>query len=244
MEYVVFVLPFNQPVKHIRVLCDHVQQLRVTGVGTEPAAVSPAVSVDWGKQTVFLTELVGIRLGHAVFGKQTDLRYSIQTSKAFWLILRDADIAHSVRRKRGIVLSDGRDFAVPIDRAHSSPRKTANLSLMRSAGDDVMEHVIVGLVCMENGELDAQLLFTEGLEPVIDEVPMFRDFTACVLIKHDLAENRLVQRLIVLCSQQERRYTVLASAARGNILRAAHRSNSILKLTYLPPLSSRRITAS
>ena len=72
---------------------------------------------------------------------------------------------------------------------------------MRSAGDDMMEHIIVGLVRMENGELDAQLLFTEGLEPVIDEVPMFRDFTAYVLIKHDLAENRLVQRLLVLCRQ-------------------------------------------
>ena len=115
---------------------------------------------------------------------------------------------------------------------------------MRSAGDDMMEYVIVGLVRMENGELDAQLLFAEGLEPVIDEVPVFRDFTACVLIKHDLAENCLVQRLIVLCCQQERRYAVFASAARGNILRASHRSNSILKLTYLPPLSSRRITAS
>ena len=108
----------------------------------------------------------------------------------------------------------------------------------------MMEHIIVGLVCMENGELDAQLLFTEGLEPVIDEVPVFRDFAACILVEHDLAENRLVKRLIVLCRQQERRYAVFASAARGNILRAAHRSNSILKLTYLPPLSSSRITAS
>ena len=169
MEDVILVLPFNQPVKHIRVLCDHVQQLRVTGVGTEPAAVSSAVSVDWGKQAVFLTELVGVRLGHTVFGKQTDLRYSIQTSKAFWLILRNADIAHSVRRERGVVLADGRDFAVPIDCAHTSPCEAANLALMRSAGDDMMEHIIVGFVCMENGELDAQLLFTEGLEPVIDE---------------------------------------------------------------------------
>jgi len=193
---------------------------------------------------VFLTELVGVRLRHAVLGKQTDLLHTVQTRKAFWLILRDTYIAHSVRRERGIVLADGRDFAVPIDRAHSSPRKTANLALMRSAGDDMMEHVIVGLVRVENGELDAQLFFTEGLEPVIDEVPVFRDFAACVLIKHDLAENCLVQRLIVLCSQQERRYAVLASAARGNILRAAHRSNSTLKLTYLPPLSSSRITAS
>ena len=115
---------------------------------------------------------------------------------------------------------------------------------MRSAGDDMMEHIIVGFVRMENGELDAQLLFTEGLEPVIDEVPVFRDFTACVLIKHDFAENCLVQRLTMLCRQQERRYAVLTSTARGNILRAAHRSNSILKLTYLPPLSSSRITAS
>ena len=84
---------------------------------------------------------------------------------------------------------------------------------MRSAGDDVMEHLIVGLVRVENGKLDAQLLFAEGLEPVINEVPVFRDFAACVLIKHDFAENCLVQRLIVLCSQQERRYAVFASAA-------------------------------
>ena len=84
---------------------------------------------------------------------------------------------------------------------------------MRSAGDDMMEHLIVGLVRVENGELDAQLLFAEGLEPVIDEVPVFRDFTACVFVEHDFAENCLVQRLIVLCSQQERRYAVFASAA-------------------------------
>ena len=84
---------------------------------------------------------------------------------------------------------------------------------MRSAGDDMMEHVIVGLVRMENGELDAQLFFAEGLEPVINEVPVFRDFAACVFVEHDLTENRLVKRLIVLCSQQERRYAVFASAA-------------------------------
>ena len=171
-------------------------------------------------------------------------QYSYFISNTGFPIGERGCLTHGVRGKRGIVLADRRDFAVPIDRAHSSPRKTANLALMRSAGDDMMEHVIVGLVCMENGELDAQLFFAEGLEPVINEVPVFRDFAACVLIKHDLAENRLVQRLVVLCSQQERRYAVFASAARGNILRAAHRSNSILKLTYLPPLSSRRITAS
>lgn len=116
-----------------------------------------------------------VNLGHAVLGKQTDLLHAVQTRKAFGFILRDADIAHGVRRKRGIVLSDGRDFAVPIDRAHPGPRKTANLALVRSAGDDMMEHLIVGLVRMENGELDAQLLFAEGLEPVINEVPVFRD---------------------------------------------------------------------
>ena len=193
---------------------------------------------------MFLTELVGVNLGHAVFGKQTDLLHSVQTRKAFGFVFCYADIAHGVRRECGIVLADWRDFAVPIDCTHTSPCEAANLALMRSAGDNVMEYVIVGLVGMKNGELDAQLLFAEGLEPVIDEVPVFRDFTACVLIKHDLAENRLVQRLIVLCRQQERRYTVLASAARGNILRVDHRSNSILKLTYFPPLSSRRMTAS
>ena len=213
MEDVILVLPFNQPVKHIRIICDYVQQFFVACIGTEPAAVSSAVSVDWGKQPVFLTELVGVRLGHAVLGKQTDLLHAVQTRKAFGFILRDADIAHGVRRKRGIVLADGRDFAVTIDCTHTSPCKAANLALVRSAGDDMMEHLIVGLVRVENGELDAQLLFAEGLEPVIDEVPVFRDFAACVLIKHDLTENRLVKRLIVLCSQQERRYAVFASAA-------------------------------
>ena len=96
MKDVILLLPFNQPVKQLRVFCNHVQQLFVACIGTEPAAVSPAVSVDRGKQPVFLTELVGVNLGHAVLGKQTDLRYSIQTRKAFWLILRDADIAHGI----------------------------------------------------------------------------------------------------------------------------------------------------
>ena len=213
MEDVILVLPFNQPVKHLRIICDYVQQFIVACIGTEPAAVSPAVTVYWRKQPAFLTELVGVRLCHAVFGKQTDLLHAVQTRKAFGFILRDTDIAHGVRRKRGIVLADGRDFAVPIDHAHPGPRKTANLALMRSAGDDVMEHLIVGLVRVENGELDAQLLFAEGLEPVINEVPVFRDFAACVFVEHDLTENRLVKRLIVLCSQQERRYAVFASAA-------------------------------
>ena len=86
---------------------------------------------------MFLTELVGVNLGHAVFGKQTDLLHSIQTRKAFWFIFCDADIAHGVRRECGIVLADWRDFAVPIDRAHTSPCETANLALMRSAGDDM-----------------------------------------------------------------------------------------------------------
>ena len=86
------------------------QQLCIACIGTEPAAVSPAVSVDWGKQPVFLTELVGVRLGHTVLGKQTDLLHAVQTRKAFGLILRDANIANGVRRKRGIVLADWAGF--------------------------------------------------------------------------------------------------------------------------------------
>ena len=168
----------------------------------------------------------------------------VQSRKPLGFVRCNADIAHRIRRKHGIVLADRGYFAVTVDCAHSRPDKSALFSLMGTAGDDMMEYVIVGLVCMENGELDAQFLFTEGLEPVIDEVPVFRDFTTHILIKHDFAENRLVQRLIVLRSQQERRYAVLTSTARGNIFRAAHRSNSILKLTYLPPLTSSRITAS
>ena len=168
----------------------------------------------------------------------------VQSRKPLGFVRCNADIAHRIRRKHGIVLADRGYFAVTVDCAHSRPDKSALFSLMGTAGDDMMEYVIVGLVCMENGELDAQFLFTEGLEPVIDEVPVFRDFTACIFVEHDLTEHGFIQRFIVLCSQQERRYAVFASAARGNILRTVHRSNSILKLTYLPPLSSSRITAS
>lgn len=113
MKDVILLLPFNQSVKQLRVFCNHVQQLFIACIGTEPAAVSPAVTVDRGKQPVFLTELVGVRLAHSVFGKQTDLLHAIQTGEAFWLILCDADIAHSVRRERGIVLADGRDVCSP-----------------------------------------------------------------------------------------------------------------------------------
>ena len=61
MKDVILLLPFNQSVKHLRVLCDRVQQLFIACIGTDPAAVSPAVSVDRGKQPVILTELVGVR---------------------------------------------------------------------------------------------------------------------------------------------------------------------------------------
>ena len=82
--------------------CNHVQQLFVACVGTEPAAVSPAVSVDWGKQPAFLTELVGVNLGHAVLGNQTDLLHAVQTRKAFGFILSDADI--DVYKRQDIAL--------------------------------------------------------------------------------------------------------------------------------------------
>ena len=97
MEDVILVLPFNQSVKQLRVFCNHVQQLFVACIGTEPAAVPPAVSVDWREQPVFLTELVGVNLSHAMLGKQTDILHTVQTRKSFWFILRDADLAHSVR---------------------------------------------------------------------------------------------------------------------------------------------------
>ena len=168
----------------------------------------------------------------------------VQPRKPLGFVCRNADIAHRVRRKRGIVLADRGYFAVTVDCAHSRPDKAALFSLMGTAGDDMVEHIVIGLVGAEDRKSDAQLFLTKGLEAVIDEVPVFRDFTAHVLIEHDLTERNLVQRFVVLCCQKQRRNAVLASAARGNIFRAAHRSNSILKLTYLPPLSSRRITAS
>lgn len=107
-----------------------------------------------------------------------------------------------------------------------------------------MKYIVVGLVRSEYRKLDAELDFAVGLEAVIDEVPVFRDFTTERVIKHDFTEYRFIKWLVMLSRQQQGCHTVFASAARGNIHRAAHRSNSILKLTYLPPVSSSRITAS
>lgn len=45
---------------------------------------------------------------------------------------------------------------------------------MRSANDDVMKHIVIGLCCMKDRELDTKLILTEGLELVVDEVPMLR----------------------------------------------------------------------
>ena len=99
MEDVILVLPFNQSVKHLRVLRDHVQQFFITCVGAEPAAVSPAVSVDWGKQPVILTELVSVRLRHAVLGKQTDRqRRFFALSKTFFR--RNTDVFQGKMTRR------------------------------------------------------------------------------------------------------------------------------------------------
>ena len=46
MEDILFILPFDKPVKHFGMVGDHVAQLGVTCVRTKPAAVSPTVTVD------------------------------------------------------------------------------------------------------------------------------------------------------------------------------------------------------
>lgn len=83
---------------------------------------------------------------------------------------------------------------------------------------------------------------TENLK-TIRSIPMtLEDAPARLIVRGEVFMPRA--SFEALNRQQERRYAVLASAARGNIFRAAHRSNSILKLTYLPPVSSSRIIAS
>ena len=49
---------------------------------------------------------------------------------------------------------------------------------MGTTDNDVMKHIVVGLVRSEYRKLDADLVFAVWLEAVIDEVPVFRDFTA------------------------------------------------------------------
>ena len=159
------------------------------------------------------TELESICFCQTVFFKKTDLRCTFKSGEAYRLIGSDADIADGIRRQRGIVLAYRRYLAVPIDCADSRPRKASFLSLMRSAHDNVMEHIVIGFCRMKDRELDAKLILTEGLELVIDEVPMLRNFTACLLIEHHLTEHRLIQRLIVVSRQKKGCYAVLAAAA-------------------------------
>ena len=192
---------------------DHVMQLGVTCVRTEPAAVPPAVGIDRREQTVFLTKAVCVCFGQAVLFQQTDLVCPRKPCKAYRLVCCDAHIADRIRRERGVVPSDRRNLAVPVDRTHSRPDKAAFLSLMGSTDDAVVEHILIGLSGMKHGKRDAQLLFTEGLEPVVDEVPMLRHLAAGLVVKHHLAEHRFIQRLIVLSRQKKGGYAVLASAA-------------------------------
>ena len=159
------------------------------------------------------TELESICFCQTVFIKKTDLRCSSNSGEAYRLIDSDADIADGIRRQSGIVLAYRRYLAVPIDCADSRPRKASFLSLMRSAHDDVMEHIVIGFCRMKDCELDAKLILTEWFELVIDEVPMLRNFTACLLIEHHLTEHRLIQRLIVVSRQKKGCYAVLAAAA-------------------------------
>jgi len=46
MEDIIFMLPFDKPVKYFGMVDDHVAQLGVTCIWTKPAAISPAVFVD------------------------------------------------------------------------------------------------------------------------------------------------------------------------------------------------------
>jgi len=162
---------------------------------------------------MFSTELESICLCQTVFIKQTNLRCSFKPCKAYWLIDSDADIADRVGRQRGIVLAYRRYLAVSIDSTDSRPRKASFLSLMRSAHNNVMEYIFVGFGCMKNRELDAKLILAKGLELVVYEVPMLRNFAACGFIEHDFTEYRLIQRLIVVSRQKKGCYAVLTAAA-------------------------------
>ena len=85
--------------------------------------------------------------------------------------------------------------------------------MVGSANDDVMEDVIVSFAAVKDRELDSKLFFAERFKLIVDEVPVFRDFTCGIRIEHDLSKHNFIQRLIVLRRQQDRRNTVLASAA-------------------------------
>lgn len=73
---------------------------------------------------------------------------------------------------------------------------------------------------------------------------MLWDLAACPFIKHDLTIDHLIQRLIVTSRQKKGSYAVLTAAARGDIPLIGYLSNSILKLTYFPPVSSSLMIAS
>jgi len=159
------------------------------------------------------TELESIRFCQTVFIEKTNLRCSFKPCETHRLISSDADIADRIRRQRGIVLAYRWYLTVTVDCAYSRPRKASLLSLMRSTHDDVMKHIVIGLCRMKDRELDAKLILTEGLELVVDEVPMLRNFTTCLLIEHHLTEHRLIQRLIVVSRQKKGCYAVLTAAA-------------------------------
>lgn len=201
MENIFFMLPFNNPVKHFRVMSNHVAQLGIAGIGAEPASVSPAVTINRRKQTMLFTKFSRVSLGVPILGEKTNFVCTVQPRKAFRLIGGNSNIADGIRRQRLVLLPHGIGFTLSVRSAHSSPRKASLFSLMRSTDDNVMKDVIIGFRTVKDREFNTKFLFAERLEPVIDEVSMFRDFSGSVLVEHHLAEHNFIQRIAMLCSQ-------------------------------------------
>ena len=65
----------------------------------------------------------------------------------------------------------------------------------------MVEYIVIGFTGMKDVELDAHFLFTEGFENIVNEVPVFRDFVAGVLIKHHFAEYGFIKWFVVLSRQ-------------------------------------------
>ena len=151
-----------------------------------------------------------------VFLQQRDLG-PIQSEKTFLLIIGNTDILHHSLIQPFAVSLNGRQLTIPLDTASSAQWPTIDTSDVRSLFEHTIERVYIGHAGAEDSYLDAAPL-QKGNALLVDEIPVFRDLARDIPVKHDLAIDRLIQRLIVFQGQQNSSQTVLSKGAGGNVL--------------------------
>ena len=159
----------------------------------------------------------------AVFVQQRNLS-SIQPKKPFLFVLRYSDIADRSFRKCPFVLHNRRQFAVPLNATHPAQRKGLYFSSVFPSLHLSCEAGNIGVPIRPKNPCFDAVSFKVRNCRVVDEINVFRDFSADPFIEHDFTIYKFIKRFFVFYSKQGRCNAVLAETARSNVFQSASSS--------------------